>query len=162
MLEFGIGSVLILICVFITVSLAIIVHLGGRTSEAKAFAIAMVSVFVWLVNMLILTALPEGSVWGDLVDRLSYITGLFIALTFFYFCVIFSKLERQPNLFKKLIFFGLFMGVVLLTTDVLIGESSWRGEVEGVGIQAWGTESGMMPFVYYRLVLGCFLFYLFI
>ena len=148
MFEFGIGSIFILLVGFVMLNLGILVHLGGKTLPARAFVFAVFVSFLWAINMLLLTASTEGLFLGDFIDRLSYVLGFFVALSYSYFCIVFAKEHHEAFVRNVYLMLAIVYTYILMFTNIFTGDCFWRSELPAVGIQVWGCDPALMPFFY--------------
>ena len=158
MFDFGMGSTIISVVTAIMTGLGIIILLGSKTTVSRTFVFALTTALVWSCVMIILVAIPEKETsLGNFVNKLSYITGLFVALSFLYFCLVFTTNKKLTWWVPfSITMLGFCSTLMLLYTDILFGDGKWKGYAQSMGVHIWGADPGRIPFLYDILFVAIF------
>ena len=148
--EFGIISFMTLTASFLVAIFGFIVFLGSKLPSSQAFVVITINVSLWILSMTLLAATPGTQPFlGDLIQRITYITGMFSSLSCFYFGLVFAK-EKDPPLWIQLSTFLLAMVFIffILFTNILFGGTDWIGKINMLEIQVWAMVPAIVPFLY--------------
>ena len=153
--DFGLGAVSIAVTVLVMVNVAFLLFLGSKDHKTRAFAFATIVLALWALGMLLSVATPQQfQRLGDFLIRGSYATGMWVGLSFFYFCHAYSISSKPSPAMRWTLFVTGLIFIPLVFLESVFPSSLWREYIGGLGVNVWGTVEGPLAGMYYAIYGG--------